>query len=428
MPGRWSVVVSAFLVSGCAPLSPFPVPNEEPPPSATPSATPSAERLEGIPKRTQDGPRLVEHERIELSQLFFGEGASAGDFNKDGVMDVISGPYWYEGPDFLTAHEMYPPVPLDPVGYSEAFFQFVRDFDGDTWPDVLVVGFPGHATYWYENAQGAGTHWTAHLVAPEVGNESPTLADITGDGESELLMQAGGRFGWAAPATDPREPWSFHPISEDLGLSKFTHGLGIGDINGDGRSDLVDREGWWEQPASLAGDPAWTRHLQPFHVGGLGGAQMLVYDVDDDGDNDVVTSLDAHGWGLSWFEQARTDGEVTFTEHRIMDAPVEGSTAVAFSQLHALALFDMNADGAPDVVTGKRRWAHGPAKDPEPNAPPVLYWFELARDGAAPTFVPHQIDDASGVGTQIFAADINDDGLGDVVVGNKLGTFVFVSL
>ena len=99
---------------------------------------------------------------------------------------------------------------------------------------------------------------------------------------------------------------------------------------------------------------------------------------------------------------------------------------VQFSQLHAVDLYDMNNDGLKDIVTGKRFWAHGPAGDPDPNAPAVLYWFELKRDGGKVQWIPHQIDDQSGVGTQVMAGDLNGDKLGDVIVGNKKGQFVFI--
>ena len=101
-----------------------------------------------------------------------------------------------------------------------------------------------------------------------------------------------------------------------------------------------------------------------------------------------------------------------------------------FSQMHALALVDVDRDGLKDVITGKRYWAHGPSKDPEPMAAPVLYWFRLTRtalsDGnTAVVYVPHQIDDDSGVGTQLPIGDVNGDKLIDIVIGNKKGTFLF---
>nr|MBA3846565.1 VCBS repeat-containing protein [Planctomycetota bacterium] len=136
---------------------------------------------------------------------------------------------------------------------------------------------------------------------------------------------------------------------------------------------------------------------------------------------DVITSLQAHGYGLAWFERG---GDGSFTRHVIMDGPGHGEPC--FSQPHAVALMDMDGDGQKDVVSGKRRWAHGPDGDPEPDAPAVLYWWKLSRAAGGVTWTPHRIDDDSGVGTQVEALDIDGDGLGDVVVGNKKGTFVFV--
>jgi hypothetical protein len=75
---------------------------------------------------------------------------------------------------------------------------------------------------------------------------------------------------------------------------------------------------------------------------------------------------------------------------------------------------------------GKRFWAHGPSGDDEPNAPAVLYWFKVVRtpDKSA-DFIPYLIDDDSGVGTQVAAADLDGDKLPEVMVGNKKGVFVF---
>jgi len=290
-----------------------------------------------------------------------------------------------------------------------------------------VLGFPGLHSWWFENPQGKPGHWTRHVAVDVTDNESPTFADITGDGKPELIFSSGGFLGYATPdAKNPTNKWTFHKISPKGPWQKFTHGLGLGDVNGDGRMDLLEKDGWWEQPASLAGDPEWKFHKTSF---GAGGAQMHVYDVNGDGRNDIVTSLVAHGYGLAWFEQlAEKDeqGSPKFKSHTFVNKePKENRYGVAFSQPHAMDLVDMDGDGLKDLVTGKRFWAHGPAGDPEPNAPAVLYWFKLVRNAdKSVDWVPHLIDNNSGVGTQVLVVDVNGDKLPDIVVGNKKGTFV----
>ncbi len=356
---------------------------------------------------------------------FRAEGCALGDLDRDGELDLVAGSSWYRGPQFRERREIREPRTFDPAAYSDQFFDFVRDLDGDGWNDVLSVGFPGEAAHWYRNPQGKDQRWRRFLALEHVDNESPTLLDLTGDGRPELVCQQAGRFGWAEPdRSDPERPWTFHALSPELGLGKFTHGLGVGDVDGDGRADLLERTGWWRQPPSLAGDPVWEKQAVAF--GTQGGAQMFAYDIDGDGDADVLTSLAAHGFGLAWFEQVRdASGAISFREHLFVgDDPVKSPHGVRFAEIHALALCDLDGDGLEDLVTGKRWWSHGAQGDPEPGAPAVVYAFRLARgERASVDFEPELVHEASGVGVQLAAARRAD---GSVLIAtcNKLGTFV----
>jgi hypothetical protein len=370
------------------------------------------------------------YRKLQLSDQFFCEGATFGDLNRDGHADAIAGPYWYEGPDFAKRHELYPPGPFDPRRYSDNFLAFTHDFNGDGWLDVLVLGFPGVDASWYENPGKSSLPWRRHVVYLPVDNESPTFGDLLGNGQPVLMCTSGGRLGYATwNPKDPARPWTFHAVSPPGKWERYTHGLGYGDVNGDGRADLLEKDGWWEQPASLDGDPLWRRHPVKF-TGPDGGAQILVYDVNGDGLNDVISSREAHSYGLSWFEQIRRDaGEISFREHVILSAqPDEKLQGVQFSQVHAVTLADFDGDGALDILAGKRWWAHGPKGDPEPNAAPVIYAFLLRRAAdRAVRFEPRLIDDASGAGVQLVATDVNGDARPDIISANKRGTFVFLS-
>ena len=373
----------------------------------------------------------IEFQSHHLEKDYHGEGAAFGDFNGDGHSDLVSGPFWFEGPQFQTRHEFYPPAPKDPNknGYTnDNFLVFVNDINRDGWNDILIVAFPGTAAHWFENPKGKKGHWNKHLALKGVGNESPFLHDLDGDQVEELFCVSNGAYGYAQSKVEsPQSTWTFHPISAPLELGPYIHGLGIGDIDGDEREDLLTKDGWFKQPSTLPSKTSWTFHrydLRPSRrLPFPGGAQIYAYDVDGDADNDLIMSLAAHGYGLAWFEQDNENGARIFRQHTLLREDGKSSEdRIPFSQLHALALADVDGDGLKDIITGKCRFAHGPQGDPAPQADPVLYWFRLNRSAKKTTFSQHLISRNAGVGRQIAIGNADNNERIDIAVGNKLGT------
>ncbi len=350
-----------------------------------------------------------------LLDEFIAEGVAVGDVNQDGKIDVMAGAYWFEAPDWKK-HELATPQKFEyDKGYSDAFISQGMDVNLDGWVDFVRIGFPGEEVQWFENPKNQGGHWKVHLIHETLGNESAGFYDVDGDGRLDILggNPPTGEMIWLkSPVSADNLEWQKFVISAEKspGTDRFSHGLGMGDINKDGRKDIIIKEGWWEAPA----DPKqsnWT-----FHPASLGeaSAQMYAYDLDGDGDQDVISSS-AHALGIWWHEQAKDgQGNTTWNTHTISEE---------FTQTHGLEHVDINGDGHPDLVTGKRYFAHM-GNDPGEYDPAVLYWFEF-QPAEQPAWIPHKIDDDSGVGVHVVVEDITHDGLLDIVVANKKGVFVF---
>jgi hypothetical protein len=314
--------------------------------------------------------------------------------------------------------------------------EFAADFAGDGWPDVLTCKFggPTQGCYLYVNARGEPRRWDVHRVIDKFDSEIAVVRDIDGNGKPALVYSADGYVRYAEPdLADVTKPWIVHNVSErGYGTA---HGIGAGDINGDGRMDILNAYGWWEPPPAGSSEAAWKYHPVAFGRYGrgkrMGGSVMAVYDVNGDGLNDVVTVLDAHGWGMAWFEQKRdAQGNISFVQHMIMDDfSTQNAGGVTFSEAHGTTYADVNGDGIPDFIVGKRYWSHRDDQmDVNPYGTPVLYWYETVRDAKAPggaRFVPHLIDNRSGAGSDILAVDLNRDGKMDVVTATRFGTFIF---
>lgn len=339
-----------------------------------------------------------------LDSAFRSEGLAVADFNGDGRLDIAAGNVYYAGPDWKMVPMFGEAKAFNRFGYSDAFLCYADDINRDGHTDLIVVGFPGQQSRWLENPGSPGSHWKTHPVMEQTGNENPAYVDVDDDGRRELVFMHGDKCALARPGADPTQPWTVQVIAGP-GDPGAAHGLGVGDINGDGRLDVVIPDGWWEGPAS-ASTSSWTFHPAKF----FGGAQLCVADLDGDGDSDVLGSS-PHAYGIAWCEQTPDGWQMHEIDHSI-------------SQTHAIAVADMNGDGLPDFVTGKRFWAHN-GHDAGSFQLSVLCWYEQKRVDGKPQFTQHLIDAESGVGLQFAIVDLNGDKRPDIVTSNKKGVFVF---
>ena len=387
-----------------------------------------------VPASSQDSAKKISWKKTVLDRAFRSEGVATADVNKDGKIDVLNGEYWYEAPDW-TPHEMQPPMDhKDGLGnYSRSFACWADDFNGDGYPDLIVIDFPGLPCYWMENPKGKPGHWQKHVIWHSACNETPIYTDLLGTGKRVLVMgfqpegkKVDGNEGVMAYFTpDPKNPtgkWLMSPISDPQklgapGTARFSHGLGVGDVNGDGRNDVLCTGGWWEQPADRNA-PSWKFHPAPL---GEACADMHVFDVDGDGRNDVITTS-AHKFGI-WVHTNPLDAKTKEPVWRT--TPLFG---MLLSETHAAHFVDIDGDGQKDLVTGKRWWSHG-RSEPGSSWPAPIYWFKATKNADKITsFFPVLIDDDSGIGTQFEVSDINGDGLPDIITSNKKGVRVIVQV
>ncbi len=401
-------------------------------------------RVKDLMLRTQSHEKTSsDFHMLRLDSLFYSWSPAVGDFNRDGKKDIAAGSWIYYGPDFTKAQEYYVPTVYNPTqDYPQvSTVALSADFTGDGWDDVIQ--FTGNAGFitgvLYVNPQGQSRPWDKHQVLDLLANEDTMMADIDGDGVMEVI-HGGPDFALGYSKPDPANPtgkWITTVIAKQgLWGDHLIHGVGVGDINGDGRNDFVSPYGWFEQPADKQG--LWTFHPVAFgrsgiSQGGGGGARLGVWDVNGDGLNDVVTPLEGHGFGLAWYEhKLASDGSITFVQHIIMDGFEDKNAGdVMFTQPHAANYADMNGDGILDIVTGKRLFSHlSTWYDPDPYGEPVLYIYHVVRNPNAPggaEFVPHLVHNMSGVGAQIMVEDMNNDGKPDIQTSGPLGSYVFIN-
>ena len=332
-----------------------------------------------------------------IDTRFVSEGVAVADVNRDGKLDIMAGSAWYEAPDWKV-HEIAPYVEIEKEkAWSDSFHNWAEDLNGDGWIDQIIIGMPGTAARWRENPGEKGGHWKEHTIWRSACNESPLYVDLFNNGKKVIVMgYDDSKMAWFEPSDDPYNEWICHDISGDCGAGsqRYSHGLGVGDITGDGRNEIITKGGYYLASSDSGG---WS-----FLKAELGNdcAHMHVLD-------GSVLSTSAHNYGV-WWHKKTADGFKT----EMIDDTV--------SVTHSAALVTIN--GKPNLITGKRKWGHPPGVDPGSEEPHWVVRYEL--DGNK--WTRHIIDEDSGVGTQFEVTDINGDGQLDIVTANKNGVFLFV--
>lgn len=359
--------------------------------------------------------------KVQQLQMDNAEGCAVGDINGDGKLDVIAGEYWYAAPEFKQ-HKVRRLLSFG-KDYVQDNSDHLYDVDGDGDLDLVAGAYTLAEVNWYENP-GPGKYdapdgWTIHeLVNTGTNNhEASFLHDIDGDGIPEWLESS-----WKND--NPME--IYHFAKDDSGkpiLTKHTvsesgqgHGIGFGDINKDGKEDIIFTFGWYEQPAAGAFSGPWKLHAD-FELP-HGSCPMLVLDLDGDGDNDMIWA-DGHNYGLYWEErlEPQSDGSTTWRQHLIDKK---------FSQGHSLAWEDVDNDGEPELITGKRYYAHS-GGDPGSEDDTTIQYYDWNKDDQS--WAKHIISTgkagtAPGIGLQIRVADLDKNGWKDIIVPGKSGTHI----
>ncbi len=359
--------------------------------------------------------------RVQQLNVDNNEGCAVADFDKDGHLDISAGEFWYRGPDFK---EKIPLRKLEPFGkdYLSSCGEHAYDVNGDGWPDIVSCAFMDPKIYWYENPGPEGLKkgelWKKHVLIDTglLQNEWNDMRDMDGDGVPEFIIdswnEANPMMVYKFAKNDAGEPILKPWVIHEGGTGTNGHGFGYGDLNGDGREDILFGLGWYERPA---GDPTkeqWKLHSDwnfP-HAS----TPMIVTDLNGDGKKDIIWGH-GHNYGLWWEEpmDKNKDGSTNWRHHLIDDR---------FSQAHALVWEDIDNDGQPELITGRRVRAHS-GNDPGDNEPGCLYYYKW--DKAKQKFQKFTIaENGPGSGLQIRVADLNGNGWKDIVVAGKSGTYI----
>ena len=344
------------------------------------------------------------------------EGVTTLDMNGDGYPDILSGGYWYENPGPQEGE--WKRHQYREVGIAGEFVadcgEWTIDVNHDGLPDVVTAGWQTNGIWWYQNPGKLGAEWKKHFITDSYDTEGGWMADINGDGKPDLIFAHYGHMGLLWIDLSGPEP-KVHHVG---GREQDGHGVGVADVDGDGKMDILTPTGWFRQID--ADKDEWEWH--PDWNLGDAGFPIIGYDVNGDGKTDIIYGH-GHSYGLYWLEQeALPKGESA--EHRRW---IKHIIDESYSQIHALKLADIDGDGQPELLAGKRYRGHS-GNDPGSYDPLVVYSYKIDRKTATFTRYPISVNGTAGAGTQFVVEDMDLDGDLDIVTAGKTGVHFFENL
>jgi hypothetical protein len=339
------------------------------------------------------------------------EGITTIDMNGDGRPDLVSGAYWYENPGPNGGDwKRHQYRTVEAVGeFVSDSGEWAVDVNHDGAPDVVTVGWMTDGVWWYENPKKLGAPWPKHFITHSIETEGGWMADINGDGVPDLALAHYGRSGVIWIDFAGKEPRVHYPGGHD----QDGHGIGMADVDGDGKVDILTPFGWFKNIDADHDNFEWHGDWNL----GETGFPIIGYDVNGDGKMDIIYGR-GHSYGLYWLEQRGDAANRHWEKHTIDES---------FSQVHVLKLVDIDGDGQPELLAGKRYRGHN-GNDPGSYDPLVIYYYKINRKTGEFTRYPISVNGTEGAGTQFITEDLDGDGDIDIATAGKTGVHIAENL